>query len=143
MYTTSLSQIALAFIAVALLVVMVDQATRVLQAIMIKIPYLPDEFEMPIAYLILVTMASAICWLGHFDLFVLLGFIWWKYSFLGWILTGAIIAGGSSLLGKQFKMIGLIPSAISGMASTFGWGGSTDDVEDVISTPESDQAGPL
>lgn len=122
MYGTGFSQIAIAFIAVALLVVMVDQVTRVLQAIMSWIPYLPDHFEMPIAYVILVALATVVCWQGNFDLFTLLGFSW-KQEWQGWVATGAIMAGGSSLLGKQFKMVGLIPGIISGMASTFGWGG--------------------
>lgn len=144
MYSTGLSQIALAFIALALLVVMVDQITRVLQYIMVKIPHLPNEFEMPIAYIILVLIASAICWQGHFDLFTLLGFEW-RTQELGWLITGAIIAGGSTLLKKQFRMVGLIPGIISGMASTFGWGGYGTDVDTSTTTtePEQDQSGPL
>ena len=149
--TNGFTQIAIAFIAVALLVVMVDQVTRVLQAIMVKIPFLPDQFEMPIAYLILVGLASAVCWQGDFDLFRLLGFSW-RHHWQGWLITGAIMAGGSSLLGKQFKMVGLIPNMISGVASTFGWGGYDSADTDVIanadttttnSKPEQNQAGDL
>ena len=86
------------------------------------IPYLPDQFELPIAYIILVGIASAVCWQGHFDLFKLLGFDW-QYKELGWLLTGCIIAGGSSLLGKQFRMVGLIPGIISGWPIAAGYGG--------------------
>lgn len=150
MYGYGLTAIALAFIAVALLAVMVDQITRVLEAIMKKIPFLPDQFELPIAYLILVGIASAVCWQGRFDLFMLLGFKWTYHKELGWILTGCIIAGGSSLLGKQFKMVNLIPGIISGTASMFGYGSSTDTTEltdttttTVQSAPESNQAGDL
>lgn len=78
MYSYGLGDIALAFIALALLVVMVDQVTHVLQAIMIKIPLFPDQFEMPIAYILLVCIVFAICWQVHFDLFMLLGFDWWQ-----------------------------------------------------------------
>ena len=140
MYGT-LSNIAMAFIAVALLAVMVDQFTRVLQAVMAWIPYLPDQFELPIAYIILVGIASAICWQGRFDLFTLLGFDWWQYPELGWVLTGCIIAGGSSLLGKQFRMVGLIPGIISGVASMFGYGGGTTDIGNTTMEPEQNQKG--
>lgn len=119
MYGT-LSNIALAFIAVALLVVMVDQLTRVLQEIL---PF-PQKYELPLIYVILVSIASVICWQGRFDLFAQLGFEW-QHSELGWLLTGSIIAGGSSLLGKQFRMVGLIPGIVSGMASMFGWGSNS------------------
>jgi hypothetical protein len=134
MYNYGLTDIALAFIAVALLAVMVDQLTRVLEAVMERVPYLPDQFELPIAYIILVGIASAVCWQGHFDLFKLLGFDW-QYKELGWLLTGCIIAGGSSLLGKQFRMVGLIPGIISGVASMFGYGGSTDIGSATTATP--------
>ncbi len=142
MFTMSASAIFFAFIAIATLAIAVDGVLVALQCAMKRVPLLPDQLEHSIAYILLVSMGSFICWEGHFDLFTLLGFQW-RDQEMGWVLTGAIIAGGSPLLKKQFKMIGLIPSAISGMASTFGLGGSTDDVEDVISTPESDQAGPL
>jgi len=140
MYNYGLTDIALAFIAVALLAVMVDQLTQVLEAVMAWIPYLPDQFELPIAYIILVGIASAVCWQGHFDLFKLLGFEWWQYPELGWVLTGCIIAGGSSLLGKQFRMVGLIPSVISGVASMFGYGG-TDTTAVTVAEPEQNQKG--
>jgi hypothetical protein len=146
LYGYGLTEIALAFIAVALLAVMVDQITRVLQAIMKKIPFLPDEFELPIAYIILVSIASAVCWQGHFDLFKLLGFDWVYHKELGWILTGCIISGGSSLLGKQFKMVNLIPGIISGGASMFGYGSSTDTdttTDTTTQAMESSQEGPL
>jgi hypothetical protein len=117
---SALSSIALAFIAVALLAVMVDHLTRVLQAIL---PF-PSKFETPLIYIFLVTVASMICWQGRFDLFTLLGFTWSSYPELGWVLTGCIIAGGSSLLGKQFHMVGLIPSIISGIQGMFGYGGN-------------------
>lgn len=139
MYGYGLSQIAIAFIAVALLVVMVDQATRVLQAIMKWIPFLPDQFEMPIAYMILVCLATLICWQGRFDLFTLLGFAW-QQEWQGWLATGAIMAGGSTLLGRQFQMMGLIPGLISGVASTLGWGTTWNASTPPASTEESKPA---
>ncbi len=141
MYGT-LSDIAIAFIAVALLAVMVDQLTRVLQAIMKWIPYLPDQFELPIAYIILVGIASAVCWQGHFDLFSYLKFDWWQHRWLGWLLTGSIIAGGSSLLGKQFRVVGLIPSIISGVASMLGWGSSSSTTDSATDTNNHTNSGP-
>ena len=134
MYGT-LSNIAIAFIAVALLAVMVDQFTRVLHAIL---PF-PPKYETPLIYFILVSIASAVCWQGHFDLFTLLGFEWWQYPELGWLLTGCIIAGGSSLLGKQFRMVGLIPGIISGVASMFGYGGDVAAPTNFDTTTEINQ----
>lgn len=140
----TLSNIALAFIAVALLVVMVDQITKVLEGIMKRIPFLPDAFEWTIAYIILLGIASVVCWQGRFDLFVYLNFNW-HYKWEGYLLTGALVAGGSSLLVKQFKVMGLIPSIVSGVSSMFGYGGATsfDSTIDSTTTPEQDQEGPL
>jgi len=116
MYGT-LSGIAVAFIATALLVVMVDQMTRIIKEIL---PF-PARVESVITYLVLSGIASVVCWQGDFDLFGYLDFTW-QYPWEGWVLTGALIAGGSSLLVQQFKVVGLIPSVISGVASMFGYG---------------------
>lgn len=121
----TLSSIAVAFIATALLVVMVDQITRIIKAIL---PF-PDKVEAVISYVVLCAIASVICWQGDFDLFRYLDFTW-QYEWEGWILTGTLIAGGSSLLVKQFKVIGLIPSIISGTAAMFGWGSGTTNIDD-------------
>lgn len=118
MYGT-LSSIAIAFIATALLVVMVDQMTRIIKEVL---PF-PARVEAVITYIVLCGIASVVCWQGDFDLFRYLNFSW-QYPWEGWLLTGALIAGGSSLLVKQFKVVGLIPSIISGTASMFGYGGS-------------------
>lgn len=114
----TLSSIAVAFIATALLVVMVDQMTRIIKAIL---PF-PDKVESVITYIVLTGIASVVCWQGDFDLFRYLDFAW-KHEWEGWLLTGTLIAGGSSLLVKQFRVVGLIPSVISGVASMFGYGG--------------------
>lgn len=114
----TLSSIAVAFIATALLVVMVDQMTRIIKAIL---PF-PDKVESVITYIVLTAIASVVCWQGDFDLFRYLDFAW-KHEWEGWLLTGTLIAGGSSLLVKQFRVVGLIPSVISGVASMFGYGG--------------------
>lgn len=114
----TLSSIAVAFIATALLVVMVDQMTRIIKAIL---PF-PDKVESVITYIVLTGIASVVCWQGDFDLFGYLDFTW-KHEWEGWLLTGTLIAGGSSLLVKQFRVVGLIPSVISGVASMFGYGG--------------------
>jgi hypothetical protein len=114
----TLSSIAVAFIATALLVVMVDQMTRIIKAIL---PF-PDKVESVITYIVLTGIASVVCWQGDFDLFRYLDFTW-QYPWEGWLLTGTLIAGGSSLLVKQFRVVGLIPSVISGVASMFGYGG--------------------
>lgn len=116
MYGT-LSGIAIAFIATALLVVMVDQMTRIIKAVL---PF-PAKVESVITYLVLCGIASVVCWQGDFDLFTYLNFTW-QYPWEGWVLTGALIAGGSSLLVKQFHVVGLIPSIVSGVSSMFGLG---------------------
>ena len=118
---STLSNIAIAFIATALLVVMVDQMTKIIKEIL---PF-PPKVESVITYIVLSGIASTVCWQGDFDLFRYLNFTW-QYPQEGWILTGILIAGGSSLLVKQFKVVGLIPSIISGVASMFGYGNNID-----------------
>ena len=145
MYGT-LSNIAIAFIAVALLVVVVDRLTLFLQAVMEKIPFLPNSFEDYIAYILLVGIASAVCWQGRFDLFSSLNWNW-HYTWEGYLATGAMVACGSTLLCRQFKVLGLMPSVISGISSMFGFGSSattdlaTDPTTVTPGQPESNQKG--
>jgi len=126
----------------------VDRITLFLQAVMKRIPFLPDAFEDYITYIILVGMASAVCWQGRFDLFSTLNWSW-HYAWEGYLATGAMVACGSSLLAKQFKVVGLIPSVISGITSMFGYGSSTIGLDDTTvttastATPESDQKGEI
>lgn len=146
MYGT-LSDIAIAFIAVALLVVAVDRLTLFLQAILKRIPIGPDSFDDYIAYIILVGIASAVCWQGRFDLFSNLNWNW-HYTWEGYLATGAMVACGSTLLCKQFKVLGFMPSVISGITSMFGYGSSSTGLDDTAltptatpGTPESNQKG--
>ena len=134
MYGT-LSDIAIAFIACALLVVMVDQITKFLQAIVHAIPGINDIKEWYIVYMMLWGIASAVCWQGRFDLFTYLHFTW-HYTCEGYLLTGAMIAGGSSLLIKEFKVMGFFPSVISGISSMFGYGSNaTTTLDDTVTPP--------
>jgi len=123
MYGT-LSDIAIAFIGVAILAVIVDRITLFLQAVMKKIPFLPDQLEDYITYIVLVGIASAVCWQGHFDLFSKLNWNW-HYTWEGYLATGAMSACGTTLLIREFKVLGFMPSIISGVSSMFGWGGSS------------------
>ena len=138
MYGVGVGDIAVAFIATALLVVMVDQMTRIIKGIL---PF-PSKVESVITYIVLTGIASVVCWQGDFDLFRYLHFSW-QYPWEGWLLTGTLIAGGSSLLVQQFKVVGLIPSVISGVASMFGYGGgysastTTDDATVESENPEN------
>ena len=129
-----LDTIGYAFVAVALLVPMVDVLTRVLKFLLA--PITPDILEMPLVYVMLVSISSAICWQGHFDLLTLLGFNWWQHPWLGWVITGAIIAGGTTLLKKQFNMMGLMPSIFGGVASMFGYSSNRGIDTTVSPTPE-------
>lgn len=144
MYGT-LSDIAIAFIACALLVVMVDQITKFLQEIVHAIPGINDIKEWYVVYMMLWGIASVVCWQGRFDLFSYLHFKW-HYMWEGYLLTGAMIAGGSSLLIKEFKVMGFFPSVISGISSMFGYGSNTTTLDDTITppgTPESNQKGDM
>lgn len=132
MYGT-LSNIAIAFIATALLVVMVDQMTKIIKEIL---PF-PPKVETVITYLVLCGIATVVCWQGDFDMFRCLNFNW-QYPWEGWLLTGTLIAGGSSLLVKQFKVAGLIPAIISGTASMFGYGGNNTDVDPAATLTEEE-----
>jgi hypothetical protein len=136
MYVT-LSNIAIAFIATALLVVMVDRITWAIKEVL---PF-PARVEAVITYLVLCGIASIVCWQGRFDLFTYLGFNW-QHPWEGWVLTGALIAGGSSLLVQQFQVVGLIPTIISGVSSMFGLGGGYTATH-TETTPPEDQSGSL
>lgn len=126
--------ILVAFIAVVILVVMVDQMTKIIKEIL---PF-PPKVESVITYLILCGIASVICWQGDFDLFRYLHFNW-QYQWEGWVLTGALIAGGTALLAKLFGTIRTIPSPISGMTSMFGYGGGYSADETPITESEGSE----
>ena len=65
----ALSNIAIAFIATALLVVMVDQMTRIIKE---RYCLFPQSGESVITYIC--GIASVVCWQGDFDLFRYLNF---------------------------------------------------------------------
>jgi hypothetical protein len=134
-----LTDLAIAFVAAALLTVMVDQIEHFLETVLAKVPFLPDAFEWTLTYLGLWGLATGVCWQGDFDLFRALNFQW-EYAWEGHVLTGALIAGGSRLLTKQFKVVGLIPGIVTGMASMFGFGGSATMSTEMQDDPEIHQS---
>lgn len=105
------------FIALAIISVMADRLTLVLQAVMNKIPKLPDQFEWYIAYFFVLLISFLVCKEGDFDLFVYFN-INFRYEWEGWLLTALVLSGGSSFIRTQFTMIDSIPNVISGVTAT-------------------------
>lgn len=114
-------QLGLAFIAICMLAVMVDRFVLAIEAQMKRINGIPDNLEPLIAYTIVCSLGSLICWQGHFDIFAMCGFTWWQHPWLGWILTGMVIGGGTGMLGKMFRMAREIPSIVTNGGSSYGW----------------------
>lgn len=105
------------FIALAILSVMIDKLTLVIEGIMNKIPGFPDRFEWWAAYSIVAIISFIICWQGSFSLFIYLG-IHFKYAWEGWLMTALVISGGSSFVRSNFVMIESIPTVLSGVTAT-------------------------
>jgi hypothetical protein len=93
---------------------MVDKFALVLQQGMKKVPFLPDQFETPIAYLIVFAASFTACWRGHYSLFEYLDFTF-AHEFEGWILTALVISGGSAFLRESFDTMNSLPGILSGM----------------------------
>lgn len=106
------------FIVLALLSVMIDRFTLVLQGIMHKIPFLPNKFEWWIAYFIILASGYTVCWQLDFALFRYFSLEAANVEF-DWLLTALIISGGSSFLRAQFSMIESVPSVLYNLSSTF------------------------
>lgn len=105
------------FIALAILSVMIDKLTLVIEGIMHKIPGFPDRFEWWAAYVIVAIISFIICWQGGFSLFMYLG-INFKYAWEGWLMTALVLSGGSAFVRSNFAMIESIPSILSGVTAT-------------------------
>lgn len=105
------------FVAIAVISIMADRLTMVLQAIMNRIPKLPDKFEWWIAYFIVLGISYLVCMEGNFDLFAYFN-MHFRYSWEGWLLTALVLSGGSSFVKTQFNMIDSIPGVISGVTTT-------------------------
>ncbi|MNJ90045.1 hypothetical protein D3C87_76360 [compost metagenome] len=105
------------FVAIAVISIMADRLTMVLQAIMNRIPKLPDKFEWWIAYFIVLGISYLVCMEGNFDLFLYFN-MQFRYPWEGWILTALVLSGGSSFVKTQFTMIDSIPGVISGVTTT-------------------------
>jgi len=140
---------AMAVFALSFLIAPADNLARSLGPIIKKIPFLPDQIEDSLAFFIVATIASIVCWQGRFDFLTRAFEFNWHYIWEGYITTGAIIASGSSLLKKSFSLWSLAPGFLTGMSSMFGFGGgsaTTNATDKDIpptppSAPESNQKG--
>jgi len=123
-------QVLLGILSMIMLAPVVDRMVIFLKQIL---AFLPGKSENCVTYVLLVGIAGMLCWQGHFDIFTLLGWHWWQNPWLGWLSTGAFIAGGTSLLGKQMRMVGLLPpilgGAMSSVGSMFGYGNYANPAE--------------
>ncbi|MEG6615406.1 hypothetical protein V6C27_03040 [Peptococcaceae bacterium 1198_IL3148] len=104
------------FIALAILSVMIDKFTLFLEAAMNLIPGLPDKFEWPVAYVLVLAAGYVVCWQGNYDLFAYLN-INFNYSWQGWLMTALVISGGSAFVRSSFGVVDAIPTGIGGVTS--------------------------
>lgn len=105
------------FIAIAVLSVLIDRVTMVIEGIMHRIPHFPDNLEWYSAYFIVLFIAYSICYFGDFGFFVYLDFRF-IYRWMDYLMTAFMISGGSIYLRKQFSTINELPSIISGITSS-------------------------
>jgi hypothetical protein len=104
------------FVALVIITVMCDKFTLFLQNIMVKIPWLPNEFGKVIGYVIVFFAGLVICSRGHYCLFTSLNFSF-EHEYEGWILTSVVVAGGSAFLNESFDRMNSMPGVLSGMYS--------------------------
>lgn len=105
------------FIALAILSVMIDKFTLFLEGVMKLIPGLPDRFEWPVAYALVLAAGYIVCWQGSFDLFAYLD-IFFRHPWQGWLMTALVISGGSTFVRTSFSMIDAIPVSVGSAVST-------------------------
>jgi hypothetical protein len=133
------STLMIPFIALCFLSVMVDRLIMVMEEIMHRIPWLPNRFWGPAAYLIVFAAGYLVCWMGNFDFFTSLGFAF-QHPFEGWGMTALLLSGGSAFVKSAFGMVNTIPQLVSDVFSTvsnFVTGGSTT----TTTTPDSNEEG--
>lgn len=95
---------------------MADKLTYAIQLGMIKIPWLPDKIEKPIAYLIVFAVGFVACWRGHYSLFSALEFTF-DHEYEGWIFTALVVSGGSKFLREASENMDVLPGFLT---NTYG-----------------------
>lgn len=107
------------FISICILSLLVDRFTLFLQEIMKKISWLPNKFDITIAYLLVFICGFIVCWRGNFDFFISLNFSF-KHNYEGWLMTSLLLSGGSKFIRSSFTMMNSIPQVISNVYSSVG-----------------------
>lgn len=105
------------FIVVAILSVLIDKLTLVLEGIIHRIPKFPDKIEWWAAYLIVLLLAYLVCSEGNFDLFSYLN-VHFRYAWEGYLLTALLVSGGSAFVRTNFLMIDQVPNVARGISTT-------------------------
>jgi hypothetical protein len=134
-YGTSAAALIVPFIALCFLSVMVDRAVLVLEEVMHRIPWLPNKFWAPVAYLIVFVAGYVICWRGNFCFFTSLGFAF-NHACEGWLMTALLISGGSTFVKQTFGIVNSIPQAVSMVYGFFSSPTSTTTTPGTSSNPE-------
>ena len=108
-----------AFIALCMLIPIADCLTLFLESIMKKFPFLPDQFEWPIAYTVVSGLAFTLCSQGHWSFFSVFGF-----NFPAWegnLITALLIGAGSKYSTKAFgELNGITPFLAVLIATAMG-----------------------
>lgn len=105
------------FITLSILSILIDRIVITLEFILHGIKGLPDSFEPGIAYILALVFSIVVCHFGNFDFFAYLD-LEFPYD-IGIILTGIVVSQGSSYLKSAFSAINEMPSAVSGIMSSF------------------------
>ena len=112
----STSTLILPFVALCFLSVMVDRLIMVIEEIMRHVPWLPNRFWGPVAYVLVFTMGYVFCWAGAFNFFAVLGFAF-RRQYEGWVMTSLLLSGGSAFVRNAFGLISNIPMIVSEVVS--------------------------
>lgn len=140
------SSLIVPFIALCFLIPFMDGIMIFLEAVMRRIPWLPNRFWGPIAYVIASAMAFLICWRGHFNFFGYLGFTF-EHDYEGWFCTASLLGAGSGYVKKAFGQVNTIPQVISNvysMATGFLSSGATtasSTENEIASEPTTQETG--
>jgi len=114
---TQVINVILPLTAVCIISVMVDVMMVVLEKVMHDVPKLPDHFEWPIAYVLIVLATFYIFWQGNFDLFTYFG-LSFNHAWQGYLMTSLVVSGGSVFIRKQFDTINTIPAGFSSVTAS-------------------------
>ena len=113
----------MAFIVLCFATTMTDSITSWLEAIMMKISWLPNSFDWYVAYIVVSCIAFVFCNVSHFGFFSQLGLVF-NAHWEDYLASSFLLAAGSKFTIKCFGTINSIPQLFTGVCSYFTSGSS-------------------